>query len=75
MAFTRRRILAGAAAATTIAAPAVAQQSGELRWRLASSFPKSLPILFNAAENLARRVDQLTKGRFKIQVFAAGEER
>ena len=73
MAFTRRRILAGAAAATTIAAPAVAQQSGELRWRLASSFPKSLPILFNAAENLARRVDQLTKGRFKIQVFAAGE--
>ena len=74
MGINRRGMIAGAAAAGAIALPARAQPaSGEVRWRLASSFPKSLPILFSAAENLARRVDQLTGGRFKIQIFAAGE--
>ncbi|HEX9462566.1 MAG TPA: TRAP transporter substrate-binding protein [Alphaproteobacteria bacterium] len=62
----------GAAAASTLAAPAIAQTS-EIRWRLASSFPKSLDTLYGAAEVLAKRVSDATGGKFQIRVFAAGE--
>jgi len=72
-----RRLILGAAAAAApaaLAAPALAQtQSPELRWRLASSFPKNLDILFGGAEYLARRVAQMTENRFQIRTFAAGE--
>ena len=62
----------GAAAATTFAAPAIAQNA-EVRWRLASSFPKSLDTLFGAAEFMAKRVHDASGGKFQIRVFAAGE--
>ncbi len=54
----------------------VTSASGELptlRWRLASSFPKSLDTIYGAAEVLARRVAGLTGGRFQIKVHAGGE--
>ena len=63
----------GAAAATTVAAPALAQGQPELKWRLASSFPKSLDTLWGGAELFCRRVGELTDGKFKIQPFASGE--
>ncbi len=61
------------AAGTTLATPALAQGLPEIRWRMASSFPKSLDTLFGAGEHIARRVSELTEGRFQIRVFAAGE--
>ena len=63
---------AGAAAAA-IAAPAVAQSNPEVKWRLASSFPKSLDTIYGGAEVMAKMVSELTDGKFQIQVFAAGE--
>lgn len=71
----RRAVLASAAgaAAASIAAPAVAQSEPMVRWRLTSSFPKSLDTIYGAAEYLSRRVAAATDGRFQIQVFAAGE--
>lgn len=42
-------------------------------WRLASSFPRSLDIIFGSAEVFAERVSQLTGGRFTIRVHPAGE--
>ena len=63
----------GAAAATTVAAPALAQGQPELKWRLASSFPKSLDTLWGGAELFCRRVGELTDGKFKILPFASGE--
>src|SRR5215211_6760134 len=63
----------GAAAATTVAAPALAQGMPELKWRLTSSFPKSLDTLFGGAELFCRRVGELTDGKFKITPFASGE--
>ncbi len=69
-----RRILLGAAAAPAIlATPAIAQVNPEVRWRLASSFPRNLDVLFGTAERIAARVAALTEGRFRIQVFPAGE--
>ncbi len=44
-----------------------------IRWRLTSSFPKNLDLLFGAAELLADRVSRITEGKFQIRLFAAGE--
>ena len=43
-----------------------------VRWRLASSFPRSTEILYRAAEHLAARVSALTDGRFEIEPSEAG---
>ncbi|MBX3578835.1 MAG: TRAP transporter substrate-binding protein [Rhizobiaceae bacterium] len=64
---------AGAAAATTLAAPAIAQTAPVVNWRLTSSFPKALDTIFGAAETMANYVREATDGNFNIQVFAAGE--
>jgi TRAP-type mannitol/chloroaromatic compound transport system substrate-binding protein len=62
-----------AAAHASVASPAIAQSAPELRWRLTSSFPKSLDTIHGAAEVFARVVREMTDGRFQIQVFAPGE--
>ena len=61
------------AVAGTLAAPAVAQSMPEVKWRLASSFPKSLDTIYGAGEFFAKRVAALTDNKFQIRVFAAGE--
>ncbi|MFN7692685.1 MAG: ABC transporter substrate-binding protein, partial [Burkholderiales bacterium] len=62
--------LAGVLAAGT--APAVLAQ-GTLRWRLASSFPKALDTIFGAAEVFAKKVGEMTGGKFQISVHAGNE--
>ena len=54
-------------------APAVVRAQASIRWRLASSFPKSLDTIFGAAEVFARKVGELSGGRFQISVHAGGE--
>src|ERR1700704_6605493 len=61
------------AAAGTLAAPAIAQSMPEVKWRLASSFPKSLDTIYGAGEDFAKRVAAITDNKFQIRVFAAGE--
>jgi len=63
--------VAGAAAA--VSAPAIAEAMPSVKWRLASSFPKNLDTIFGAAEDMAKRVKELTEGKFEIRVFAGGE--
>jgi TRAP-type mannitol/chloroaromatic compound transport system substrate-binding protein len=65
--------LTAAAASTAVAAPAIAQSSPEIRWRLTSSFPKSLDTIYGTGETLARYLSEATDGKFQIQTFAAGE--
>src|SRR6187549_2129373 len=60
-------------AASAIAGPAIAQSAPETKWRLTSSFPKSLDTLYGAAEFFAKAVAEATDNKFQIQVFAAGE--
>ena len=62
-----------AAAAGAVAKPALAQATPELKWRLTSSFPKSLDTLYGAAEIFAKSVAEATDNKFQIQVFAANE--
>ena len=69
--FLKHSGLAGILAAAS--APAIAQTPGEVKWRLASSFPKSLDTIFGAAEVVSKVVAQATNNKFQIQVFAGGE--
>jgi TRAP-type mannitol/chloroaromatic compound transport system substrate-binding protein len=72
---TRRHFaqLAAVGAAAAGVTPARAQTNENVKWRLASSFPKSLDTLFGAATTIARVVGEMTDGKFTIQTFAAGE--
>ncbi len=62
-----------AAAATTLAAPAIAQSNPKVTWRLTSSFPKSLDTIYGGAEVFSKMLSEATDGAFTVQVFAAGE--
>jgi TRAP-type mannitol/chloroaromatic compound transport system substrate-binding protein len=71
----RRSILKNAGIAGVLAAgiaPAVHAQAA-VRWRLASSFPKSLDTLFGGSELFAKKVKELSGGKFEISTHAAGE--
>ncbi|HEV2514560.1 MAG TPA: TRAP transporter substrate-binding protein [Devosia sp.] len=62
---------ASVAAATTLAAPAIAQ--GNITWRMVTTWPKNFPGLGVGAQNLADRITAASGGRLTVQVFAAGE--
>ncbi len=63
----------GGLAASTIAAPAIAQSSPVIKWRLTASWPKSLDTLYGGCEYFAKRIAEITDNKFQIQTFAAGE--
>jgi TRAP-type mannitol/chloroaromatic compound transport system substrate-binding protein len=61
------------AATAALAAPAIVSAQANVRWRLTSSFPKSLDTIYGAAETLAKHVANMSGGKFQISVHAAGE--
>jgi TRAP-type mannitol/chloroaromatic compound transport system substrate-binding protein len=75
MSVTRRQFAPVAASLAAMAAvPAFGQQTSEtVRWRLTSSFPKSLDTLFGASLTIARVVGEVTDGKFTLTPFGAGE--
>ena len=60
-------------AGATMAAPAIAQSMPEIKWRMTTSWPKSLDTLYGGAEMMAKAVADATDNKFQIQTFAAGE--
>src|SRR5262249_61776542 len=54
-----------------LAAPALAQ-SGKMRWRMVTSWPKRLPGPGMSAERVAERIGTLSGGRLEVSVAAAG---
>ncbi|MHB1198001.1 MAG: TRAP transporter substrate-binding protein [Polaromonas sp.] len=71
----RRSLIKNAGIAGVLAAgvaPAVHAQAA-VRWRLASSFPKSLDTVFGASEIFAKKVSEMSGGKFVISTHAAGE--
>ena len=71
----RRSIIKHAGIAGVLAAgvaPAVHAQAA-IRWRLASSFPKTLDTIYGSADVFAQKVGELTGGKFSITVHPAGE--
>ena len=71
----RRSLIKQAGIAGVLAAgvaPAVHAQAA-IRWRLASSFPKSLDTLYGTADVFSKQVKAMSGGKFEISVHAAGE--
>jgi len=71
----RRSVIKNAGIAGVLAAgiaPAVHAQAA-IRWRIASSFPKSLDTLFGVCDVFAKKVSDMSGGKFQITTHAAGE--
>ncbi len=74
----RRRFLnqvagAGGVGIAAVAAPAFAQGNPTVRWRMSTSWPKSLDTMYGSVEGLCRRVAEVTEGKFEIRPFTGGE--
>jgi TRAP-type mannitol/chloroaromatic compound transport system substrate-binding protein len=67
------KIAATGAAAATIASPAVAQSNPTLKWRIVTSYPKSLATLYGTAEYFSKYVAEATDNNFQMQLFGPGE--
>ena len=67
------QVAGGGLAASAVAAPAIAQTSPSVKWRLTASWPKSLDTLYGGCEYFAKRVAEITDNKVQIQTFAAGE--
>jgi TRAP-type mannitol/chloroaromatic compound transport system substrate-binding protein len=71
----RRSVIKNAGIAGVLAAgvaPAVHAQE-TIRWRIASSFPKSLDTIFGAAEVFAKKIGEMSGGKFIVTAHPAGE--
>ena len=64
-------VAAVAAGASTLAAPAIAQQRIEIT--IVSTWPRDFPGLGTGAQRFAQRLSDMSDGRFEISYFAAGE--
>jgi len=65
-------VLVAAGAAPVLNAPNVIAQP-KFQWRLPTMWTPASDVLQGNAQRFAKIVDELTAGRLKIQVFAAGE--
>lgn len=66
-------LAAAVAAAPTIGSATETERPAPIKWRMASSFPKSLETLYGTGEFLTRRIAEITEGHFEIRIFAGGE--
>src|ERR1700752_2086675 len=67
------KVSAAGAAATAVASPAIAQSSPEIKWRLTSSFPKSLDTIYGGAEQLSKYVAEMTDNKSHLGSCGGGK--
>jgi TRAP-type mannitol/chloroaromatic compound transport system substrate-binding protein len=65
-------VMAAAATAAIVDVPHVIAQP-KVQWRMSTSYGAALDMLQGAANKLAKVVDETSGGRFKIEVFPAGQ--
>lgn len=68
---TRRRFLAGVAAAGALATPALAQGSRE--WIMVTAWPKDLAGPGESARRIAERISEMSDGKLRVKLYAGGE--
>ena len=64
--------LAAAAAAAIVGAPSVIAQP-KVQWRMSTAWPASLDMMQGSAQRLAQIVEEVSGGRFRIEVFPGGQ--
>jgi TRAP-type mannitol/chloroaromatic compound transport system substrate-binding protein len=65
-------VVAAVAASTIIDAPNVIAQP-KVQWRMSTAWTPALDVNQGAAERLAKVVEEMSGGRFKIEVFPGGQ--
>ena len=65
-------VLATAGAAAVVEAPFVIAQP-KVQWRMPSAYPPATDILLGAAQRVAKVVDEMSGGRFRIEVSPSGQ--
>jgi TRAP-type mannitol/chloroaromatic compound transport system substrate-binding protein len=64
--------LAVAGAGVVVEAPHVIAQP-KVQWRLSTAYPASLDVLHGSAQRLATVVEEMSGGRFRMEVFPGGQ--
>ncbi|MEL7071945.1 MAG: ABC transporter substrate-binding protein [Cyanobacteria bacterium J06581_3] len=59
--------------APTTAQASISDSSPVIQWQMATSWPKSLQILFDSADLFCKQVSKMTNGNFVITPYPAGE--
>ncbi|PJM87565.1 TRAP transporter substrate-binding protein [Achromobacter ruhlandii] len=71
--FLKQAGLGAMAAGAAVSAPALAQDSPSISWRLASGFPAALDLRVGAGEIFRKFVSEATGGKFSIKQVDGGE--
>ncbi|HEY1237622.1 MAG TPA: TRAP transporter substrate-binding protein [Solirubrobacterales bacterium] len=66
-------VAAAAAATTTLVHGANVIAQPKIQWRLSTAYPPMLDQLQGAAQRLAKAVEEMSGGRFRIEVFPGGQ--
>jgi len=69
---TASGVVAAAAATAVVDAPVVIAQP-KIQWRMSTAWPPQLDMLQGSAQRLAEVVEEMSAGRFRIQVFPGGQ--
>ncbi|MFA5662934.1 TRAP transporter substrate-binding protein [Castellaniella sp.] len=72
-AFLKKAGLGAVAGTAAVAAPAIAQSSPKVSWKLASTYNTATPALFSTAQLFCDMVKEVTDGQFNIRLYPAGE--
>ena len=65
-------VVAAVAATALVDAPAVIAQP-KVQWRMSTAWPKQLDIMQGSANRLGKVVEEMSGGRFRIEVFPGGQ--
>src|SRR6266567_2834170 len=65
-------VIAAVAASAIVDAPNIIAQP-KVQWRMSTAYPPSLDVLQGAAQRLAKVVEEMSGGRFRIEVFPGGQ--
>jgi TRAP-type mannitol/chloroaromatic compound transport system substrate-binding protein len=65
-------VVATVAAVSVVDAPNVIAQP-KIHWRMSTTWTTTLDVLQGSAERLAKVVEEMSGGRFRIEVFAGGQ--
>ncbi|MFT0533238.1 TRAP transporter substrate-binding protein [Castellaniella hirudinis] len=72
-AFLKKAGLGAVAGTAAVAAPALAQSSPEISWKMTSTYSPTTPALYTTAQLFCSMVSDLTDGRFNIRLYPVGE--
>ena len=71
--FLKKAGLGAMAGSAVAAAPALAQSTPSVSWKMASTYNPSVPALFGSAQTFCKMVEEASGGNFSIRLYPGGE--